>query len=72
MPTVTHQYSDHNQSYVPNAGFEKGRGVCNVDAGAGTPLADLVSHTILYTHLIYSRRSANTLPVLLMVSRDVP
>lgn len=48
MPTTTHQYSDHNQSYVSDAGLEKGRGVCDVDADAGTPLADLVSHIILY------------------------
>jgi len=45
---ATHQYGDHNQSYVPDARLEKGHSVCDVDAGAGTPFADLVSHIILY------------------------
>lgn len=41
---ATHQYSNHDQSYVPDARLEEGRSIRDVDAGAGTPFADLVSH----------------------------
>lgn len=69
MPTATHQYSDHNQGYVPDARLEKGRGVCNVDTGAGTPLADLVSHIILYIYPFDTRVVLLTRCLLCLKSR---
>lgn len=48
---TTHQYSDHDQRYISDPGLEKCRSVRDVDADARTPLADLVSHIILYMYI---------------------
>jgi len=70
---ATHQYSDHNQSYVPDARLEEGRSVCDVDAGAGSPFADLVSHIILYIpSLIFASPSQHASCFAYVKATDVP